>query len=101
MSIPAVMRSRSVRSGLTTLALLVLLAASTSTVLVMRGKAAGSTPLHVWFHYDYLVGAPDGHSDAPNPAAIQLVLDAYARQAIRGGRVMWEEVLEVVIAHWA
>ncbi|HEV2238161.1 MAG TPA: hypothetical protein VGR57_15985, partial [Ktedonobacterales bacterium] len=82
MNIPAVMRSRGVRAGLAALALLVLLVASTSTALVMRGRAAGATPLHVWLHYDYLVGAPDGHSDAPDPAAIQLVVDAYANHGI-------------------
>jgi hypothetical protein len=60
------------------------LVASTSTAALLRGKAhaAGTTPLHVWLHYDYLVGAPDGHSDAPDPAAIQLVVDAYAAHGI-------------------
>jgi hypothetical protein len=64
------------------LLLLVLLVAATSIMLVLRGKAAGATPLHIWLHYDYLVGAPDGHSDAPDPAALQLVVDAYAAHGI-------------------
>jgi hypothetical protein len=36
---------------------------------------------HVWLHYDYLV-YPDGHSDAPDPAAIQMVVDVYAAHGI-------------------
>jgi probable HAF family extracellular repeat protein len=34
--------------------------------------------------YDYMVlPGPDGHSDAPDPAAIQAVVDAFARHGIR------------------
>jgi IPT/TIG domain-containing protein len=36
---------------------------------------------HVWLHYDYLV-YPDGHNDAPDPAAMQLVVDVYAAHGI-------------------
>lgn len=36
---------------------------------------------HVWVHYDYLV-YPDGHSDAPDPAAIQRVVDVFAAHGI-------------------
>jgi hypothetical protein len=64
------------------LAVLILLITSTSTALVLRGRAEGATPLHVWLHYDYLVGAPDGHNDAPNPAALQLVVDAFKAHGI-------------------
>jgi hypothetical protein len=37
----------------------------------------------VWLHYDYLAPDPDGNSFAPNPAAIQLIVDAYARHGIQ------------------
>lgn len=36
---------------------------------------------HVWVHYDYMV-APD-HNHAPDPAAIQLVVDAYKKHGIK------------------
>ena len=35
----------------------------------------------VWVHYDYLV-YPDGRSDAPDPTAIQMVVDVYAAHGI-------------------
>lgn len=38
---------------------------------------------HVYVHYDYLVfDGPNAHSDAPDPKAIQLVVDAYAAHGI-------------------
>jgi hypothetical protein len=52
-------------------------------VLLPGGASATAPPPspHVWVHYDYVVN-PDGHSDAPDPAAIQLVVDAYAAHGI-------------------
>jgi len=38
------------------------------------------SPYHVWVHYDYMV-AP-GHSHAPSPAAIQLVVDSFSRHGV-------------------
>jgi len=38
------------------------------------------SPYEVWLHYDYMVAA--GHSHAPSPAAIQLVVDAFARHGV-------------------
>jgi hypothetical protein len=68
------------RGGLA--ALLVVVAISGAVLGSRRHAAAAGEELHVWLHYDYLVGAPDGHSDVPDPAAIQLVVDAYARHGI-------------------
>src|SRR5436190_1985919 len=45
-----------------------------------RAAPPPPTP-HVWLHYDYLV-YPDGTNDAPNPAAIQMVVDAFAARGI-------------------
>ena len=36
--------------------------------------------LHVWVHYDYMVEAD--HSDAPSPAAIRMVVDAFKRHGV-------------------
>ena len=45
--------------------------------------AASDERLHVYVHYDYLVFAgPNAHSDAPDPAAIQLVVDAFSAHGI-------------------
>ena len=44
------------------------------------GTAADSAYLNVWVHYDYMV-APD-HSDAPDPAAIQMVVDAFKTHGV-------------------
>jgi hypothetical protein len=47
-----------------------------------RPLAADEPPTpHVWVHYDYLV-YPDGHDDAPDPAAIQEVVDAFAAHGV-------------------
>src|SRR5262249_53517564 len=63
------------RSRLITSLLFVALA----TFLFTRAHHAAPR-LHVYVHYDYLV-FPD-HSDAPDPEAIQLVIDAYAAHGI-------------------
>jgi hypothetical protein len=36
---------------------------------------------HVWVHYDYMVG-PNGESFAPDPAGIQIVVDAFKRHGV-------------------
>jgi hypothetical protein len=36
---------------------------------------------HIWLHYDYMVASD--HSDAPDPAAIHLVVDAFAAHGIQ------------------
>lgn len=47
-----------------------------------RGETARADPVqHVWVHYDYMVG-PNGESYAPDPASIQLVVDAFAAHGI-------------------
>jgi hypothetical protein len=71
----AAVHARTARVGLAVLALLI---ASTSTALLLwdTAHAAGPTPLHVRLHVDYLVEASDGHSEAPDPAAIRLVVTA-------------------------
>jgi hypothetical protein len=53
--------------------------------VLLGGTALASPPPptpHVWLHYDFLV-FPDGHSDAPDPAAIQKVVDVYAAHGIQ------------------
>lgn len=57
------------------------LAALVAAALV-PGAAQATPQPHVWVHYDYLV-YPDGSSAAPDPAAIQRVVDAYAAHGIR------------------
>jgi hypothetical protein len=47
---------------------------------VPSGTAEDSPYLNVWVHYDYMV-APD-HSDAPNTAAIQMVVDAFKAHGV-------------------
>jgi hypothetical protein len=48
-----------------------------------------SPVLHVYVHYDYLVfSGVDAHSDEPDPAAIQLVVDAYLEQRATSGKLM-------------
>jgi hypothetical protein len=49
-------------------------------VAAPAGTANDDSYLHVWVHYDYMVG-PD-HSDAPNPAAIQMVVDAFKAHGV-------------------
>jgi streptogramin lyase len=49
-------------------------------VAVPAGRAAATSYLNVWVHYDYMV-APD-HSDAPNPVAIQMVVDAFKAHGV-------------------
>jgi hypothetical protein len=61
--------------GLAFFALLAGLAAA-----VPSGTAADSPYLNVWVHYDYMVGS--GYSDAPSPAAIQIVVDAFKAHGI-------------------
>jgi hypothetical protein len=61
------------------LALLVLLA---SLAAVLTDSAARADPVqHVWVHYDYLVG-PNGESFAPDPAGIQIVVDAFKQHGV-------------------
>jgi hypothetical protein len=49
-------------------------------VAAPRGTAADSPYLSVWVHYDYMVGP--GYSDAPSPAAIQMVVDAFKAHGV-------------------
>jgi hypothetical protein len=64
------------------LAVLLVFVASTGTVLGVRRAAADDATPHVWLHYDYLAPDLDGNTFAPNPAAIEMVVDAYARHGI-------------------
>jgi hypothetical protein len=49
---------------------------------VFGGEVARADPVqHIWLHYDYMVASD--HSDAPDPAAIQLVVDAFAAHGIQ------------------
>jgi hypothetical protein len=50
-------------------------------VVLHPGPAYAAPTPHVWLHYDYLV-YPDGSSDAPDPAAVQRVVDAFAAHGI-------------------
>lgn len=51
--------------------------------LLVSAHASTADPMqHVWVHYDYMVAA-DGRSDAPDPAAVQLVVDAFASHGIQ------------------
>jgi hypothetical protein len=43
-------------------------------------RADGSPSLNVWVHYDYMVG--QGYSDAPSPAAIEMVVDAFGAHGV-------------------
>ena len=61
--------------GLAFLALVAGLAATGS-----GSKAADGQYLNVWVHYDYMVGP--GYSDAPDPAAIQTVVDAFKTHGV-------------------
>src|SRR5947207_4410541 len=48
-------------------------------------SAKGNNPPNrvIWMHYDYMVKeGPDGHSHAPNPRAIQMVVEAFRRHGI-------------------
>lgn len=47
----------------------------------LPGVSVARPKPHVWLHYDYLV-YPDGRTEAPDPLAIQNVVDAYAVQGI-------------------
>jgi hypothetical protein len=40
------------------------------------GAARADSVQHVWVHYDYMVG-PNAESYAPDPAGIQIVIDAF------------------------
>jgi hypothetical protein len=75
---------RSARVGhLGLVMLLLLLGLGLTSQMVSRStQAAPTTNPHrtIYVHYDYMV-APD-HSDAPDPAGIQLVVDAFARHGI-------------------
>jgi hypothetical protein len=70
----------------------VLLAVIAGLAVAVPSTAAGDGPFgfvsarseamqHVWLHYDYMVAA-DGRSDAPDAAAVQMVVDAYAAHGI-------------------
>jgi hypothetical protein len=59
-------------------ALLGLLAAA---LLLGFHSAQADAMQHVWVHYDYMVG-PDGESFAPDPAGIQIVVDAFKRHGV-------------------
>jgi hypothetical protein len=49
---------------------------------VSGGEVARADPVqHIWLHYDYMVASD--HSDAPDPAAIQMVVDAFAAHGIQ------------------
>jgi hypothetical protein len=47
---------------------------------VSGSKAADSPYLNVWVHYDYMVGP--GYSDAPDAAAIQMVVEAFKAHGV-------------------
>jgi hypothetical protein len=64
--------------GLGPFALVAVLAAA----LPGGGIARADPVQHIWVHYDYMVAA-DGRSDAPDPAAIQLVVEAFAAHGIQ------------------
>jgi hypothetical protein len=65
------------------LAVLLVFIALGGAVLGLRRVAAADATPHVWLHYDYLAPDLDGNTFAPNPAAIQLVVDAYERHGIK------------------
>lgn len=44
-------------------------------------RIAPPNPPNIWLHYDYMVGA-DGHSHAPSPEAIRIVVEAFRAQGI-------------------
>jgi hypothetical protein len=69
---------RSVRLPSATLVLVVLAAAA---LLVGSRAARAEAEQHVWLHYDYMVG-PGGESYAPDPAGIQIVVDAFKRHGV-------------------
>lgn len=53
-------------------------------VLMISGTGGSSLAdgmQHVWLHYDYMAGE-DGESYAPDPAGIQMVIDAFARHGV-------------------
>ena len=51
-----------------------------ASVAVSGSKADSSPYLNVWVHYDYMVGP--GYSDAPSPAATQMVVDAFRAHGV-------------------
>ena len=72
-----VMWLRRAWSGVCLLAMLAVVA------LHFGGGVARADPVfqHVWVHYDYMVG-PNGESYAPDPAGIQIVVDAFRRHGV-------------------
>jgi streptogramin lyase len=60
--------------------LVVLAVVAGLAVAVPSGRAEDSPYLNVWVHYDYMVG--QGYSDAPNPASIQMVVDAFKAHGV-------------------
>lgn len=50
-------------------------------LVAIGGHARTDSTQHVWLHYDYMVD-PSGHSLAPDPRSVALVVDAFAAHGI-------------------